>query len=194
IQVSYGLGPQKTLTFLFDVPGNPQHALKDKRVIDNGCSRHMTGNLSYLFDFEEINGGYVSFGGNPKGGFMKPFGCPVTILNTLDPLGKFNGKANERFLVGYSNKDVDTTFEVKEPESAVHASPSSCEKTKKHDDKIKNFSSDSTNGVNAASTPVPDVRPNSTNNTNTFSAAGPSNNAASSNFKLGEKVSYVDPS
>nr|GEY39227.1 putative ribonuclease H-like domain-containing protein [Tanacetum cinerariifolium] len=34
--------------------------------------------------------------------FMKPFGCPVTILNTLDPLGKFDGKAVEGFLVGYS--------------------------------------------------------------------------------------------
>nr|GFB84623.1 ribonuclease H-like domain-containing protein [Tanacetum cinerariifolium] len=49
-------------------PGNPQHALKDKRVIDNGCSRHMTGNMSYLSDFEKINGGYVAFDGNPKGG------------------------------------------------------------------------------------------------------------------------------
>nr|GEZ53737.1 retrovirus-related Pol polyprotein from transposon TNT 1-94 [Tanacetum cinerariifolium] len=28
--------------------------------------------------------------------------CPVTILNTLDPLGKFDGKADEGFLVGYS--------------------------------------------------------------------------------------------
>nr|GFD04353.1 retrovirus-related Pol polyprotein from transposon TNT 1-94 [Tanacetum cinerariifolium] len=33
---------------------------------------------------------------------MRPFGCPVTILNTLDPLGKFQGKADEGFLVGYS--------------------------------------------------------------------------------------------
>nr|GEW06703.1 hypothetical protein [Tanacetum cinerariifolium] len=48
--------------------GNPQHALKDKGVIDSGCSRHMTWNMSYLSDFEEINGGYVAFGGNPKGG------------------------------------------------------------------------------------------------------------------------------
>nr|GEU87553.1 ribonuclease H-like domain-containing protein [Tanacetum cinerariifolium] len=203
--------------------GNPQQALKDKGVIDSGCSRHITGNISFLSNFEEINGGYVAFGGNPKGskitgkgkiktnkldfddvyfvkelkfnlfsisqmcdkknivlftdtecvvlssdykspdenhvllrvprennmynvdlknvvpsgdltclfakaildevlvtkphkktpyklllgrspsiGFMRPFGCPVTILNTLDPLGKFNGKANEGFLVGYS--------------------------------------------------------------------------------------------
>nr|GEY81143.1 hypothetical protein [Tanacetum cinerariifolium] len=28
---------------------------------------HMTGNMSYLSDFEELNGGYVTFGGNPKG-------------------------------------------------------------------------------------------------------------------------------
>nr|GEX43906.1 ribonuclease H-like domain-containing protein [Tanacetum cinerariifolium] len=48
--------------------GNPQQALKDKYVIDSGCSRHMTGNISYLLDFEEFNGGYVAFGGNPKGG------------------------------------------------------------------------------------------------------------------------------
>ncbi|GKF16402.1 putative ribonuclease H-like domain-containing protein [Tanacetum coccineum] len=33
---------------------------------------------------------------------MKPFGCPVTILNTRDHLGKFDGKADEGFFVGYS--------------------------------------------------------------------------------------------
>nr|GEU51574.1 putative ribonuclease H-like domain-containing protein [Tanacetum cinerariifolium] len=42
--------------------GNPQQALKDKGVIDSGCSRHMTGNMSYLSDFEELNIGYVAFG------------------------------------------------------------------------------------------------------------------------------------
>nr|GEX97251.1 hypothetical protein [Tanacetum cinerariifolium]GEX97569.1 hypothetical protein [Tanacetum cinerariifolium] len=50
------------------VHGNPQQALKDKGVIDSGCSRHMKGNKSYLSDFEELNEGYVAFGGNPKGG------------------------------------------------------------------------------------------------------------------------------
>nr|GEY60870.1 ribonuclease H-like domain-containing protein [Tanacetum cinerariifolium] len=43
-------------------------ALKDKGVINSGCSRHMTRNMSYLSDFEELNGGYIAFGGNPKGG------------------------------------------------------------------------------------------------------------------------------
>ncbi|GKB35503.1 putative ribonuclease H-like domain-containing protein [Tanacetum coccineum] len=48
--------------------GNPQQDLKDKGVIDSGCSRHMTGNRSYLTDYEEIDGGFVAFGGNSKGG------------------------------------------------------------------------------------------------------------------------------
>ncbi|GJS75801.1 ribonuclease H-like domain-containing protein [Tanacetum coccineum] len=205
--------------------GNPQYTLQDQGIFDSGCSRHMTGNKSFLTDYQEIDGGFVAFGGSPKGGkitrkgkirtgkldfedvyfvkelkfnlfsvsqmcdkknsvlfteteclvlspdfklldeiaerknrtlieaartmladsllpttfwaeavntacyvqnrvlvtkphnktpyellhgrppsisFMRPFGCPVTILNTLDPLGKFDGKADEGFLVGYS--------------------------------------------------------------------------------------------
>ncbi|GKE48893.1 putative ribonuclease H-like domain-containing protein [Tanacetum coccineum] len=39
----------------------------------------------------------------PSISFIRPFVCPVTILNTLDPLGKFDGKADEGFLVRYSN-------------------------------------------------------------------------------------------
>ncbi|GKF51475.1 retrovirus-related pol polyprotein from transposon TNT 1-94, partial [Tanacetum coccineum] len=41
-------------------------------------------------------------GFKPAIGFMKPFGCHVTILNTLDKLGKFYGKSDEGFFVGYS--------------------------------------------------------------------------------------------
>nr|GEX21524.1 ribonuclease H-like domain-containing protein [Tanacetum cinerariifolium] len=149
---------------------NKLQALKDKGVINSGCSRHMTGNISYLSDFKEImedmlylveiqkvnnvlftdtecvvlssdfkladeshvllrvlreNNMYnvdlkkfplqvlvtkphnktpyeLLLGTTPSIGFMRPFGCPVTILNTLDPLGKFDGKADEGFLVGYS--------------------------------------------------------------------------------------------
>nr|GEW42115.1 retrovirus-related Pol polyprotein from transposon TNT 1-94 [Tanacetum cinerariifolium] len=101
-------------------------------------------------------------GRTPSIGFIRPFGCPVTIFNILDPLDKFDGKATEGFLVGYSisskafrsmnyqpvvagnqsnysidpqNTDEDATFEVKEPESEVHVSLSSSAKTKKHDAK-----------------------------------------------------------
>ncbi|GKD29548.1 putative ribonuclease H-like domain-containing protein [Tanacetum coccineum] len=38
----------------------------------------------------------------PSISFMRPFGCHVTILNTLNPLGKFDKKVDEGFFVGYS--------------------------------------------------------------------------------------------
>ncbi|GJU77144.1 putative ribonuclease H-like domain-containing protein [Tanacetum coccineum] len=38
----------------------------------------------------------------PSISFMRPFGCPLTIFNTLDPLGKFDGKSDEGYLLGYS--------------------------------------------------------------------------------------------
>nr|GFC06694.1 putative ribonuclease H-like domain-containing protein [Tanacetum cinerariifolium] len=41
-------------------------------------------------------------GRTPNLGFMKPFECHVTILITLDHLGKFEGKADKGFLIGYS--------------------------------------------------------------------------------------------
>nr|GEX87068.1 hypothetical protein [Tanacetum cinerariifolium] len=60
--------------------GNRQHALNDKGVIDSGCSRHMTGNISYLSEFQELNGGYVAFRGNPKGGKISGKGKIKTVL------------------------------------------------------------------------------------------------------------------
>ncbi|GKA69712.1 putative ribonuclease H-like domain-containing protein [Tanacetum coccineum] len=33
---------------------------------------------------------------------MRPFGCPITIFNAIDHLGKFDGKAGEGFFVGYT--------------------------------------------------------------------------------------------
>ncbi|GJS93872.1 hypothetical protein Tco_0800840 [Tanacetum coccineum] len=48
---------------------DPQGRLKsDQGIFDSGCSRHMTGNKSYLTDYQEIDGGFVAFGGSPKGG------------------------------------------------------------------------------------------------------------------------------
>nr|GEU96309.1 putative ribonuclease H-like domain-containing protein [Tanacetum cinerariifolium] len=61
--------------------------------------------------------------------FMKPFGCPVTILNTKDYLGKFDEKVNEGFFVGYSvvskamrvfnkrTRIVEKTLNVRFPEN-----------------------------------------------------------------------------
>nr|GEW13647.1 hypothetical protein [Tanacetum cinerariifolium] len=234
--------------------GNPQQALKDKEVINSGCSSHMIGNMSYLSDFEVLNRGYVSFGGNPKGGkitskglllpipfwaeavnttcyvqnrvlvtkphtktpyellygrtpsigFMRPFGCLVTILNTLDPLGKFQGKVDEGFLVGYSicskafrgevdysymlfhvwstgstnpqNNAEDATFDGKEHDFDV----------KKPESKVILYPSSSAQSkeqddktTKKAKGKIPTVGQNSLNSTNTFSTAGPSNDVVS---------------
>ncbi|GKA06238.1 putative ribonuclease H-like domain-containing protein [Tanacetum coccineum] len=149
----------KTLGLL----GKPLDNIDDKGFWDSGCSRHMTGNISYLSDYEPYDGGYVSFGYGggkiigkgtikteaartmladaklpvtfwaeavntacyvqnrvlvtkplnktpyelfngraPAIGFLRPFGCHVMILNTLDHLGKFDAKGDEGFFVGYS--------------------------------------------------------------------------------------------
>nr|GEW37057.1 hypothetical protein [Tanacetum cinerariifolium] len=92
------------------------------------------------------------------------------------------------------NTDDHAAFEVKEPEfegkkpeSEVHVSPTNSAKIKKHADKtIKEAK-----GKSPVDTPVPDVGQISTNNTNTFSAAGPSNTAVSPTHR---KSSYVDTS
>ncbi|GJW44418.1 putative ribonuclease H-like domain-containing protein [Tanacetum coccineum] len=44
--------------------GHPQK--EDQGYVDSGCSRHMTGNMSYLSDFKDFDGGYVTFGGGVK--------------------------------------------------------------------------------------------------------------------------------
>ncbi|GJY27910.1 putative ribonuclease H-like domain-containing protein [Tanacetum coccineum] len=48
-------------TFKFD---DPHKAMKNKGIVDSGCSRHMTGNKAYLVDYQDYNGGPVAFGGS----------------------------------------------------------------------------------------------------------------------------------
>ncbi|GJW57641.1 putative ribonuclease H-like domain-containing protein, partial [Tanacetum coccineum] len=45
-------------------PDDPQKALKNKGIVNSGCSRHMTGNKAYLFEYQDYNGGPVAFGGS----------------------------------------------------------------------------------------------------------------------------------
>ncbi|GKG30632.1 hypothetical protein Tco_0423120, partial [Tanacetum coccineum] len=47
---------------------NPQQALKYKGMFDSGCSRHMTWNKALLTDYQDIDGGFVAFGGSTRGG------------------------------------------------------------------------------------------------------------------------------
>nr|GEZ29651.1 retrovirus-related Pol polyprotein from transposon TNT 1-94 [Tanacetum cinerariifolium] len=138
---------------------------------------------------------------------MRPFGYPVTILNTVDSLGKFDGKVDEGLLVGYSvsskafrvfksrtrivketlhinfleNKPnvvvKEPKFEGRKPQSEVYVSPSS---------KFEDFSDNNINEDNAAGSPVLVVRQITTNSTNTFSATVVS--------PTHRKSSYIDTS
>ncbi|GJQ95527.1 putative ribonuclease H-like domain-containing protein [Tanacetum coccineum] len=59
---------------------NQGHSQKeDQGYVDSGCSRHMTGNMSYLSDFKEFDGGYVTFGGGAKGGRITGKGTLKTV-------------------------------------------------------------------------------------------------------------------
>nr|GEX39210.1 ribonuclease H-like domain-containing protein [Tanacetum cinerariifolium] len=320
-------------------------ALKDKGVIDSGCSRHMTRNISYISDFKEINGGYVAFGRNPKGGKISGKGkiktgkldfddvyfvkelkfnlfsvlqmcdkknsilftdteCVVLSSDykmpaenhvlprvprennmynadlknvvpsryltclfakaTLDKsnlwhrmLGHINFKTMNKLVKGIGpkwlfdidtltksmdyqpvvagnqpndnagfkenlnvdNHVVDTAFDVKENGNDVHVSISESDKTddKKHDETAKRdakgkshvdsptgvkdlraefeeFSLNSTNRVNVVSAPVTGPGLNSTNSTNSFNTASPSDTVVNPNFRIARKYSFVDPS
>nr|GFB01567.1 retrovirus-related Pol polyprotein from transposon TNT 1-94 [Tanacetum cinerariifolium] len=122
----------------------------------------------------------------PSIGFMRPFGCPITILNTLDHLGKFQGKVDEGFLVGYSvcrhkkaKEEVTHTYVLflvlsDGSTNSQNKNKDALIDEKEHDDDIQN-----SNGVNAASSSVSTAGQNFINNTNDFSATGPSNTTAS---------------
>nr|GEW13469.1 retrovirus-related Pol polyprotein from transposon TNT 1-94 [Tanacetum cinerariifolium] len=70
---------------------------------------------------------YALLTGNiPHVSHFKPFGCHVTILNTSDHLGKFAGKADEGYIVGYSasTQDVDSDSNCDEQVIIVPSYPS----------------------------------------------------------------------
>ncbi|GKC20152.1 hypothetical protein Tco_1022302, partial [Tanacetum coccineum] len=53
---------------------NPQQALKYKGMFDSGCSMHMTGNKALLTDYQDIDGGFVAFGGSTRDGKITGIG------------------------------------------------------------------------------------------------------------------------
>ncbi|GKB72173.1 hypothetical protein Tco_0933585, partial [Tanacetum coccineum] len=54
------------------------HANEEYKALSIGCSRHMIGNIAYLSDFKEFNGGYVTFGGGAHGGRISSKGTLKT--------------------------------------------------------------------------------------------------------------------
>nr|GFC51383.1 ribonuclease H-like domain-containing protein [Tanacetum cinerariifolium] len=104
------------------------HSLFWAEAVDTACyvkNRVLVTKTQNKTPYELLNGR------TPSIGFMRPFGCLVTILNILDSL------------------------------------------------EFEDLSNDNINEVNPIDSPVPAVGQISTNNTNTFSVAGPSNAAVS---------------
>ncbi|GKB22945.1 ribonuclease H-like domain-containing protein [Tanacetum coccineum] len=55
---------QERPNFAFINTDYPQRALKNKGIVDSGCSKHMTGNKAYLVEYQDYNGGPVAFEGS----------------------------------------------------------------------------------------------------------------------------------
>nr|GEU92056.1 uncharacterized mitochondrial protein AtMg00810-like [Tanacetum cinerariifolium] len=193
-------------------------------------------NMSYLSDFKELNGGHVTFGGNPKGGKISSKGkiktgkldfkdvyfvkelkfnlfsvsqmcdkknsvlftdteCLVLSLDFKLPdesQKKHGEEVNQQYMLfpvwsscstNPQNKDGDAALDGKEhevdtkkPESVINVSPS---RNRDLSAKFKDDSDNSSNNVNAAGSIVTTAGQNSSNSTNPFSTAGPSNTTAS---------------
>ncbi|GKE92343.1 putative ribonuclease H-like domain-containing protein, partial [Tanacetum coccineum] len=125
-------------------------------------------------------------GFKPALSFMRPFGCHV-ILNTLDNLGKFDGKSEEGFFVRYSLSSK--AFRVhKENLMQVEDGPHN-----ESDEKDKSNDDSSPREVNAAGQHVNTVSPEVNTGHFKLNTIDPSVNTASSNeldspkdmFKMG---------
>nr|GEW02711.1 putative ribonuclease H-like domain-containing protein [Tanacetum cinerariifolium] len=75
----------------FDYNDASGRSKSDKEFIDSGCSWHMTGYISCLSDFKAINGGYVTFGGNPKGGKISGKGIETQLSLKVKIIRSENG-------------------------------------------------------------------------------------------------------
>nr|GEY04661.1 retrotransposon protein, putative, unclassified [Tanacetum cinerariifolium] len=127
------------------------------------------GNMSYLTEYEEIDGGYVAFGGNPKGGKITRRGSQPNWLFDIDALTKSmnykpvvtgnqsNGNAGTK-----ACDDADDRFQPSsDEEKKVDEDPrqeSEC-KDQEKEDNVNN-----TNNVNAVSTNRVNVVGANTNN------------------------------
>ncbi|GJZ29603.1 ribonuclease H-like domain-containing protein [Tanacetum coccineum] len=80
----------------------------DTGFVNSGCSRHMTGNIAYLSDFKEFDGGYVTFEEGAHGGRISSKGTLKT--DSLD----FEDLPDEsQILLKIPRKDNMYSFDMK---------------------------------------------------------------------------------
>ncbi|GJV84998.1 ribonuclease H-like domain-containing protein, partial [Tanacetum coccineum] len=83
--------------------------MDDKGFVDSGCSKNMTGNIAYLSDFKEFDGGYVTFGGGAHGGRISGKGTLKT--DSLDFEDVYF--VNDQILLKIPKKDNMYSFHMK---------------------------------------------------------------------------------
>ncbi|GJS90909.1 ribonuclease H-like domain-containing protein [Tanacetum coccineum] len=117
--------------------------------------------------------------------FMRPFGCPVTILNTLDHLGKFEGKVDEGFLVGYSvNRsgpewlfDIDSLIKSMNYEPVTAGNQTNGDADDKDTDEVPGKGDDDANKVSGI-----DDQERTDSSTQDVNTVGPSINTTNANI------------
>nr|GEU34332.1 ribonuclease H-like domain-containing protein [Tanacetum cinerariifolium] len=81
---------------------------RGSRDFDSGCSIHIIGNKSYLIDYQEIDGGFVAFGGNAKGGIENQIDHKVETIR-CDNETEFKNRIINEF---YEMKGIRREFSV----------------------------------------------------------------------------------
>ncbi|GJT68641.1 retrotransposon protein, putative, ty1-copia subclass [Tanacetum coccineum] len=152
--------PKAVLNAVKGNQGNLQQDLQDQGMIDGGCLRHITQNMSYLTDFEEIDGGYVAFGGNPKRGKITSRGTKACDDAGKASMEKVPGKdyillplwPADLLFSQCSKSSPDAGFKPSsDGEKKVDGDPS---KEDESNDQEKDGNVNNTNNVNAVSSTV----------------------------------------
>nr|GEZ13718.1 hypothetical protein [Tanacetum cinerariifolium] len=152
----------------------------------------------------EINGGYVAFGGNPKGdkitskGKIKTGRGPKWLfdVDTLtqsmnyQPVVTGNQPNHDAGIQENLNADADAAFDDQDNDTEVHVSPSSRDKPKKHYEKVREAKEkspvDLSTGVRDLSDEFEEFSVNSTNRVNAASApvttVGPNSTNSTNSF------------
>nr|GEZ40533.1 hypothetical protein [Tanacetum cinerariifolium] len=156
-----------------------------KKVEHHKQAKNLRTNNQNSREFKEIDGGYVAFGGNPKGGNQPNDNAGIKENLDAGKVGKETVSAQQYVLLPLwssdsqdpknTNDDVaDDAFEVTENENDVHVSANENAKTdkKEHDEKDKRDDKGKSH-VNAVSEPVNAAGSNPTNNTKSFNTASP---------------------
>nr|GEY08139.1 hypothetical protein [Tanacetum cinerariifolium] len=174
--------PESVVNAILGNRGNPQQDLQDKGVIDNGCSRHMTETCPILQIMKKLMEDKLPLEAKAANTacyvqnrvlVVKPHNkTPYTLFQ-----GKFDGKADEGFFVGYSlnskafrvfnnrTRIVEENLHISDDGKKVDEDPrqeSEC-KDQENEDNVNN-----TNNVNAAGINRVNVVVENTNNKLSF--------------------------